>query len=234
MGDDSIVNKYEILTVNHEEIGMLQIEGKDKVGVIWATSYFDFAQGGATRDDANDIILEVQIQFVPESKAISPMFPETKKVGSKTIKLDSRQTTTFGTTWVEFTLMIDYGTVGFVPTQPPIEISKMPTQEVVAAIVPEQVDSADTDILGYGLGMAIVIGVTVIVCLLIIRLKKKTKNTQQEPSSAIQAHNLEYPYLRYQPVLEQWLPLLPVLAFLKFRLVAELEQILPCHSQSSV
>ena len=73
MGDDNISRtRYEILTADHEEIGTLLIEGKDKVGVIWANSYFDFAQGGATRDDANDIMLEIQNKFVPESRAKSP------------------------------------------------------------------------------------------------------------------------------------------------------------------
>jgi hypothetical protein len=199
MGDDNIVNKYEILTANHEEIGMLQIEGKDKVGVIWANSFFDWTDVGATMDEANDIMLEIQNKFVPESMAISPgkillkhndeAYAETKKVGSKTIKVESRPTVILGTPIVEFILMIDYGTTGFVPTQPPIETSKIPAQEEVTAGVSEQAASADIDmvyILGYGLGIATAIGVTIIVCILIIRLKKKTKTTQQKPSSVLQ------------------------------------------------
>ena len=210
MSDDNIVNKYEILTANHEEIGMLRIEGKDKVGVILVNSFFDWTHSGATMDEANDIMLEIQDRFVPESMAISPgkillkhddeAYAETKKVGSKTIKVESRPTVILGTPIVEFTLMIDYGVVGFVPTQPPIETSKIPAQEEVTAGVSEQAVSADIDmvyILGFGLGIATAIGVTIIVCILIIRLKKKTKTTQQKPSSVLQQPAEEEQTLSY-------------------------------------
>jgi hypothetical protein len=192
MGDDNIVNKYEILTANHEEIGMLQIEGKDKVDVIWANSYSDYSRDGATFSDASKIMSEIQLKFVPELGFGERLYvhledgaTETKKVGSKTIKLETKESTVFGTSIVEFILMIDYGTVGFVPTQPPIETSKTPTQEEVTVGVPEQIASTDTDIV-YILGLAVAIGVTIIVCILIIRLKKKTKTSQQKPNSVLQ------------------------------------------------
>ena len=203
MGDDNIVNKYEILTANHEEIGMLQIEGKDKVDVIWANSYSDYSRDGATFSDASKIMSEIQLKFVPELGFGERLYvhledgaTETKKVGSKTIKLETKESTVFGTSIVEFILMIDYGTVGFVPTQPPIETSKTPTQEEVTVGVPEQIASTDTDIV-YILGLAVAIGVTIIVCILIIRLKKKTKTTQQKPSSVLQQPAEEEQTLSY-------------------------------------
>ena len=207
MGDDNIVNKYEILTANHEEIGMLQIEGKDKVDVIWANSYFDFAQGGATRDDANDIMLEIQIQFVPEDRTISPgmiwmkhqdeAYAETKKVGSKTIKVESRPTVIADTSLVEFILMIDYGTVGFIPTQPPMEASKIPAQEAVAIIVPEQVASAGDSTEFNSAAVAIGGLVTIFIVILIIKRKKKTEIAQQEPRSVLQQPAEEEQTLSY-------------------------------------
>lgn len=189
MGDDNIVNKYEILTADHEEIGMILIEGKDKVGVIWANSYFDFAQGGATRDDANDIMLEIQNKFVPESRAISPgmiwikhqdeAYAETKNVGSKTIKLESIPTMILGTSIVEFTLMIDYGTVGFVPTQSPMEASKIPAQEEVTASIPEQVTGTEKGMAYwfgyYAVAPLVFIGIPAIIIIIILIKRRRRK-----------------------------------------------------------
>ena len=192
MGDDNIVNKYEILTANHDEIGMIQIEGKDKVGVIWANSYFDFAQGGATRDDANDIMLEIQNKFVPESRAISPgmiwikhqdeAYAETKNVGSKTIKLESKPTMILGTSIVEFILMIDYGTTGFVPTQSPIETSKIPAQEEVIAGVSEQATAGDNMeydpvyvVIGFFFFIFFVLPIIIIVYVIILIKRRRRK-----------------------------------------------------------
>ena len=230
MGDDNIVNKYEILTANHEEIGMLQIEGKDKVGVIGAISYFrpssmtqNFSQEGPTRDDANDIMLEIQKRFVPEDRAISPSmiwmkhqdekYTETKKVGSRTIKLDSIPTTTLGTPWVGFRLMIDYGMIGSVFQQqviePPSKIlmpeSSEKIQEKLARLEGERTQS---DLMVVGLTF-FVIGIPVIIIAAVIILIKKrkgeraTKITQQEPSSAIQQQIEQDQTLRYDSSLRK-------------------------------
>ena len=141
-------------------------------------------------------MLEIQNKFVPESRAISPgmiwikhqdeAYAETKNVGSKTIKLESIPTMILGTSIVEFTLMIDYGTVGFVPTQSPMEASKIPAQEEVT-VVPEQAVGIENEETFWeefpwyvhAFGFSVIFGIPIIIIVSVIILIKRRRRKKR-------------------------------------------------------